>query len=70
VPTYKVGYPHICVEAPDEAAALAAYDRFLEGWSGEGLEPEANVVGDVPDYAVDAEGNQIDMEEDRYAQSL
>jgi hypothetical protein len=50
------------VEAPDEKAALAAYDRYL--WNG-GLPwwPEAEEVGDVPDYAVNAEGHEIEKEE-------
>jgi hypothetical protein len=59
MPTYKVGFPYICVEAPNEKAALAAYDRFL--WNGgQPWGPEADVVGDIPDYAVDAEGNQVE----------
>jgi hypothetical protein len=61
MPTYKVGFPYICVEAPDEKAALAAYDQFMEGWGAhDGFGPTATVVEDVPDYAVDAEGYEIE----------
>jgi hypothetical protein len=64
MPTYKVGYPYICVEAPDEKAALAAYDQFMESWGNvDGFAPEATEVGDVPDYAVDAEGYQIEEDQ-------
>ena len=60
MPKFKVGFPYIVVEAPDERAALAAYDQFMEGWgSHDGFGPEATVVGDTPDYAVDAEGYEI-----------
>ena len=69
MPTYKVGYPIICVEAPDEKAALAAYNQFLEGWGAvDGFGPEANIVEETADYAVDAEGYQI--EEDQAAPVL
>ena len=58
--TYKVGFPHIVVEAPDEKAALLAYGKFLEGWGVvDGFGPEANIVEEVADYAVDAEGYEI-----------
>ena len=63
MPTYKVGFPYIVVEAPDEKAALAAYERFCEGWGSEWA-PEANVCQEIPDYTVDADGNEITEEED------
>ena len=63
MPTYKVGYPYICVEAPDEKAALAAYGQFLEGWGAhDGFGPVAEVVGDVADYAENADGYEIEEE--------
>ena len=65
MPTFKVGLPLIVVEAPDERAALLAYDQFLEGWGAvDGFGPEANIVEEVADYAVDAEGYKIEEEEE------
>lgn len=61
MPTYKVGFPYIVVKAPNEKAALAAFEMFAE--DARPPEPEATVVGDVPDFTVDAEGYQIAGEE-------
>jgi hypothetical protein len=63
MPVYKVGFPYIVVEAPHEKAALAAYERFCEGWESEWT-PEANVCQEIPDYVVDAEGHEIEEEEE------
>lgn len=65
MPTYKVGFPIIVVDAPDEKAALAAYDQFIEGWGAhDGFGPTAEVVGDVVDYAVNSEGYEIVNEQE------
>ena len=68
MPTFKVGFPYIVVEAPDEKAALLAYDHFLEGRGPvDGFGLEAKIVEEVADYTVDAEGYEIEEEETQHA---
>ena len=65
MPKFKVGFPLIVVEAPDEKAALLAYGHFLADWGAiDGFSAEANIVEEVADYAVDAGGYEIEEEEE------
>lgn len=58
MPTYKVSYPYLVVEAPTEAAAVEAYNRTY-GDSIKDL-PMVDLCGDVPDVVVDADGHEIE----------
>ena len=63
MPTYKVGFPYIVVEAPDERAARRYYHRHVtESWGFSDI--SAEVVDEDSDYAVDAEGEEIEEEEE------
>jgi hypothetical protein len=60
MPTYKVGFPYIVVEAPDERAARSFYHVAAGDWVAYGLRATATEVGEVAQYIVDAEGYEIE----------
>jgi hypothetical protein len=63
MPTYKVGLPFRLVDAPDERAARIHYFNWVMEWCGLSDVTSEEVTGAVPEYVVDAEGDEIDEEE-------
>ena len=66
MPKFKVGFPYIVVEAPDELAARWYYHgRAMGSWGFSDI--SAEVVDEDSDYAVDAEGYEIEEKEEGHA---
>jgi hypothetical protein len=60
MPTYKVGFPYIVVEAPNEKAARSFYHVAAGDWGAYGLRATATEVDEVAQYIVGAEGYEIE----------
>ena len=63
MPTYRVGFPYIVIEAPHERAARSYYHHIAGDWQAYGLSAEATLVEEVASIAVDADGYEIEEEE-------
>ena len=60
MPTYKVGYPFLFIDAPSKEAARQAYRQFLKAWwNVNDCGIKATEVDDAPSYVVDAVGYEI-----------
>ena len=64
MPTYKVGFPLIVVEAPDEKAARRYYHWQVTGCWGFSEVSAEEVTDEIADFTVAAEGDEIEEEEE------